>query len=32
MEAENKELRARLEALEKKGGEDAQGGQGLPPR
>ena len=27
-EAENKELRARIEALEKKGGEGAQGGQG----
>ena len=32
LEAENKELRARLEALEKKGGEGAQGGQGPPPR
>ena len=30
LEAENKELRARLEALEKKGGEGVQGGQGLP--
>ena len=32
LEAENKELRARIEALEKKGGEGAQGGQGLPSR
>ena len=32
LEAENKELRARLEALEKKEGEGAQGGQGLPSR
>ena len=31
-EAENKELRARLEALEKKEGEGVQGGQGLPSR
>ena len=30
--AENKELRARLEALEKKEGEGVQGGQGLPSR
>ena len=29
MEAENKELRARLEALEKKEGEGVQGGQGF---
>ena len=27
-----KELRARIEALEKRGGEGAQGGQGLPSR
>ena len=32
MEAENKELQARLEALGKKGGEGAQGGQSLPSR
>ena len=32
LEAESKELRARMEALEKKGGEGAQGGQGLPSR
>ena len=32
MEAENKELRARTEALEKKGGEGAQGGQDPPSR
>ena len=31
LEAGNKELRARLETL-KKGGEGAQGGQGLPSR
>ena len=32
LEAENKELRARLEALEKKEGEGDQGGQGFPSR
>ena len=32
LEAENKELRARLEALEKKEGEGVQGGQGLPSK
>ena len=32
LEAEKTELRARIEALEKKGGEGAQGGQSLPPR
>ena len=32
LEAEHKELWARIEALEKKGGEGAQGGQGLPSR
>ena len=32
LEAENKELRARLEDLEKKEGEGAQGGQRLPSR
>ena len=32
LEAENKELRARLEALEKKDGEGVQGGRGLPSR
>ena len=32
LEAENKDLRARIEALEKKGGEGAQGGQCLPSR
>ena len=31
-EAENKDLRGRIEALEKKGGEGAQGGQGFPSR
>ena len=32
LEAANKELRARIQALEKKGGEGAQGGQGLTSR
>ena len=32
LEGEDKELRARLEALERKEGEGAQGGQGLPSR
>ena len=32
LEAEHKELWTRIEALEKKGGEGAQGGQGLPSR
>ena len=32
MEAENKELRPRIKALEKKEGEGVQGGQGLPSR
>ena len=32
LEAEKKELRARIGAWEKKGGERAQGGQGLPSR
>ena len=32
LEVENKELRARIEALEKKEGEGVQGGQGLPSR
>ena len=32
LEAENKELRARLEVLGKKEGEGVQGGQGLPSR
>ena len=32
LEAENNEFRARLEALEKKGGEGSQGGKGPPQR
>ena len=32
LEAENKEFRARIEALEKKEGEGVQGGQGLPSK
>ena len=32
LEADKNELRARIEALEKKGGEGAQGGQGFPFR
>ena len=32
LEAENKEFRARIEALEKEEGEGVQGGQGLPSR
>ena len=32
LEAENKELRARIDALEKKGGEGVQGGQSIPLR
>ena len=32
LEAENKELRARIDALEKNGGEGVQGGQSIPSR